>query len=86
MLSTISCILTVKAFSVSDLEDSDSIAASNSRPQHSTNPLYSIYKHICHKLDLERQEAKYCTESLLDTDIHTGIDDIATNLKSTAEM
>lgn len=48
--------------------------------------LYGIYKHMCHTLEFGPAEMDETSVYQLETEIHTGIDDLAANLKSTTEI
>lgn len=48
--------------------------------------LYGIYKHMCHTLELGPAEMDETSVYQLETEIHTGLDDLAANLKSTTEI
>lgn len=48
--------------------------------------LFGIYKHICNCLQLKVHDEGNCTPLQLETCIHTGIEDLATNLKSTTDI
>jgi len=48
--------------------------------------LYKIYEHLCHTLELRPQVEESFTMEHLETDIHTCIEDLQANLKSTTEI
>lgn len=64
----------------------DSGSEANPEKHESMELLYGIYKHMCHTLELGPNDVNKCTVFQLETDIHTGLDDLAANLQSTTDI
>lgn len=59
----------------------------NGDPQPlSSTALDKIYEHLCNVLELRPQRKESLTEKYLEADIHTCIDDLGANLKSTTDI
>lgn len=86
----------LKTVKMGDPEDTDrenethdeicEVSEIDHRPLSSTSLMYAIYQHLCQILELRPQMEYAMTEHHLETDIHTCIDDLGANLKSTTDI
>lgn len=82
----------VEATEIGASDDVDSVDKTHDEPFDvdpqplSSTALNKIYEHLCHVLELRPQSTESLTEKYLEADIHTCIDDLGANLKSTTDI